>query len=95
MDSTAKHKFLTSAGIHDVNPDQPLRILIANFSKCPVKLNVGKVADSAGEHREFITKSHITQDELGITELDANYQKRDMNVRDVDKAHKDIGPHRL
>lgn len=50
-----KHQCLTTAGIHHVNPGQPFKVLIANFTKNPVKLNALQFVDTDNHHLDIIT----------------------------------------
>lgn len=71
-----KHKWLSAAGTHHVNPDRPFKMLLANFSNYSVKLHAKHVVASTKEHREFITESHFTHGViLDIMQSDAKYRK--------------------
>lgn len=69
-------------------------MLIANFSKNPVKLNARKVVATADDHPYIITESNITHVELlGLTKNE--YKKRDKNVRNLDTVDKHLADVKL
>lgn len=55
----SKQKFLIAAGIHQVNLDQQLKVLIENFTQIPLKRNARQSVGTTDKHPDMIAKSSI------------------------------------
>lgn len=89
-----KHECITAAQIHHVNYGQPFKVLIANFTKNPVKFNAQQVVTTTDDYQDIIVELNMTHAEM-LEISTTTYTKRDKNVRDVDTVNKHLADARL
>lgn len=84
---------LAGTCIGNVEPDQPFRILIANFGDHPIALLTHQVVGAASTHPEKQFESHMSHGEvLGLSpdDRDTKFHKHHVNVRDIETINKHL-----
>ena len=94
------HVPLAGAGIADVQPDVPFKILVANFGESPHNVVPNQHIATAEEHPTSLIESHISQGEMfGLvpdapSNDDVKFRQWVFNPRDTDAINRHISDER-